>query len=605
MKNWFIINISGLEIAEGFYEFYFGTLTEQVHYFKARNSHKITFERLLHDRLAAELLKEQRPNYNLLFIVSTPIQALEGLTEEERGLTPFITYLQEEIHQLTEFLGMPPLHTLVFEVCEHFESMAVFKKSSLEHLNNIHDLDHLKKGTQYHEVGSTWQPSLLTFLKNNLHQSNLDYILQTHPLFYCRVPLKGKPRMKVLHQLFSFFQLIVSDKVDLNNTTLRKGRFQELSFSGSEIREKIPGLVAQIAASLSQLKLSIEKKEITATLNVLEEQVEETQEYLDKMEALHKHWKINTSALNCQNAPTKLAEWRAVFQEYISKVDADVDNFLVFLNTPSHLIKTVSAEKSGALAFWQLEKNKLHRTQKQTKKQLQAFSFDKVKTIKELETAVDGHFEEIEKDLARCPNQTVLIVVLLVSLIFYAVASSTVLSEFYEHLIFIMMTAIYTIASISLFRHFKNKSIRSIQAHLKKIENIIQEKGQALQEALLAKKDNQQQLYALNNMNQNLQVIEQVFEQYETLTQHISELENKTTDISTIGPRKGKANNYRFSEHITTAPKRLGDYLKIYNKNENTLIIEVEKDKSPQEKITLNDLKINALSKLMITTSKP
>lgn len=605
MKNWFIINISGLEIAEGFYEFYFGTLTEQVHYFKARNSHKITFERLLHDRLAAELLKEQRPNYNLLFIVSTPIQVLEGMDEEERGLTPFITYLQEEIHQLTEFLGIGPVHTLVFEVCEHFESMAVFKKSSLDHLNNIHDLDHLKKDTKYYEVGNTWQAPLLTFLKNNVNQSNLEYLLQTHPLFYFRIPLKGKPRMKVLHQLFSFFQLIVNDKIDLNNTTLRKGRFQELSFSGNKIREKIPGLVTQIAASLSKLKLSNEKKEITATLNVLEEELEETQEHLDKIKALYSHWKINTAALNCQNAPAKLEEWRTVFQQYLSKVDAGVDDFLLFLHTPSHLIKTIPVEKNGALAFWQLEKTKLHRAQKQTKKQLQAFSFDKSKTIKELETAVGGHFEEIEKDLARCPNQAVLIVVLLVSLIFYVVASSTVLSAFYEHLIFIMMTAIYTIASLSLFRHFKNKSIRSIQAHLKKIEKIIQEKGQELQQVLLAKKENQQQLYALNNMNQNLQIIEQVFEQYGTLTQHISELENKTTDISTIGPKRGKASNYRFSDHITTAPKQLGDYLKIYNKNEKTLIIDVEKNKSPQEKIILNNLKINALNKLMITTSKP
>jgi len=112
-----------------------------------RNASKTTFERLIHDRLAAELLRNGRPNYSLIFMVSTPMMVLETVDKQERSITPFIHYLKQELKTLSEFIGMPPTNTLIFEADNHFEALSLFKESTDAILNNLHFLDHTKKQT--------------------------------------------------------------------------------------------------------------------------------------------------------------------------------------------------------------------------------------------------------------------------------------------------------------------------------------------------------------------------------------------------------------------------------------------------------------------------
>lgn len=604
MTDWFVINISSIEIPEGFPAFYFGALKGKVRYFKARNRNKVTFERLLHDRLAAELLRNNRPSYNLLFIVSTPINILDGVDSSEQSITPFVHYLEQEIEKLAEFIGVVPLNILMAQVDEHFETLSNFKPSKDKSLNNIHDLDHLKKNTTDYKLGTTWNKTLLEILAGNVVQSNLEYVLNIIPFVYFRVPFKGKNRMDTLHQLFSFFQLITYEEIGLNNTTLRKGRFQELSFTGNDIKVEISGLMEQVSESLNGLKLSIEKKELSTTLNVMKENEDSIRDEMEKMKALIDAWKPDRNGITCASAVGQFKGWKQSFSGYLDDLNTGTEQFLNFLNNKSDVIKVTHEEKIGALPFWQVEQSKLSRDRKTKKGEIDAYIFNPSTLLEDLEQEVQKGFDQIEKDLSRCPSIAFLVFILLISMLFYGVAISTVFNDFYGQWTFIAMTVIYILASIALFNHYRNKSVRNIKAGLKKIQRIIKEKGAKFLQLIEEKKSNQVRIYDLNNINQNFHLIEDVIKEYRSMEQQISQLQGTSTDISTISQKGGVFKDYYFKDKIKHTPSSLSDYLEIYNKEKKDQKIELEKDKSPQGTIDLLSLKMNAINKIMITTTK-
>jgi len=475
MTNWFIIDISSLETPMGFYEFYFGTLTDSVKHFKERNASKTTFERLIHDRLAAELLRNGRPNYSLIFMVSTPMMVLETVDKQERSITPFIHYLKQELKTLSEFIGMPPTNTLIFEADNHFEALSLFKESTDAILNNLHFLDHTKKQTSFYKMGNSWEDSLKETLRESHKQSNLEGVLLTAPVFYFRVPIKNKMRTEVLHQF----------------TTVKKGRFQELSFETNNTRQQIDGLVQQMIASLEKKKLSIANKEITADLIRLEENREGIEDKKQELSTILKSWKPDKSQLNNQTVKGKFKDWKNQFDQCLQQVDTNTQSFLNYLNNQYYVAKAISETQNGGKDFWEQRQTELTHKQANKNHQVKSYVFDREKSIADIKASAYQYFDEIEKDLKRCPNTLFLGLILFFSLLFYAIASYTVVFDYYIHWPFLLLTLAYIIASTVLFLNYRNKNIKKISTSLSNIEKIIHQKGAQLLEALDNKKSNQ------------------------------------------------------------------------------------------------------------------
>ena len=432
MTNCFIIDISSLETPMGFYEFYFGTLTDRVKYFKERNASKTTFERLIHDRLAAELLREGRPNYSLIFIVSTPLMVLETVEKQERSITPFIHYLKQELNTLSEFIGMSSSNTLIFEADEDFDALSLFKESTDAMSNNLYFLDHTKKQTPFHRIGNSWEATLKETLRESHKQSNLEAVLLTTPIFYFRVPIKNKVRREVLHQLFSFFQLIVCEVIDLN-TTVKKGRFQELSFETNDSRQQIDGLVRQMITSLEKKKLSISNKEIAADLIRLEENTQGIEDKKQELSNILQSWKPDKSQLSYQTIQGQFRDWKNQFDQCLQQIDTTTQSFLNYLNNQYYVAKAIPEAQNGVEDFWQRQKTELEHEQDNKKHQVKSYVFDKEKSIDEIKTSAYQHFDEIEKDLKRCPNTLFLGLILFLSFLFYAIACYTVVFDYYIH----------------------------------------------------------------------------------------------------------------------------------------------------------------------------
>lgn len=608
MENWFIIDLSGLEIAQGFYNFYFSTLKEKVHYFKKRNSDMLTFKKVLHDEVAAELLKNNRPRYNLLFIVSTPIHLLcdESLkiSSHEQSVTPFIHYLQKEVKKLAHFIGANPYKLLVFELDDHFESFANFKESTDPNRNNLYYLDRQNKDTIHYQIGKSWSTSLKKALENNKQQSNLAYLLRVYPLFYFRIPLRGEHinnRMTILHEVFSFFQIIINDKINLNNTLFKKGQLQELTFSANHIPATVNDVSNQILESLNQLKSVIEEKELTTELETIQEKTADVKEKMGAIQEKIKDWKLDSTAIVCQNTGVKLEEWQKAFDVFLGDAHVAINDWTNFLHFQPNLIQTQKETLRGTKFFWHLEKTKLLEKRIQLQQELKRNTTKDTPLLGGLKTTVVEIFAAIEEDIERCPNNTFIFLLMLISFLFYFIGIWTIFSSYIMQGV---MTIFYAMVSLYLFFRYRNKSIKMIKANVEAINTQVKKSYDHLISSLKAQKSSYLQQYELNNINQNLQAIEIIFEQYQQMEQKIIQLEEEVLGIKSIAMGGDKPfTNYHFKDTIKNTPYSLADYLEIYNKIQTDLPILLDKDRSPQQPIVLQQLKINALEKIMNNTN--
>ena len=606
MEKWFFINISNITISDGYPDFYFGAIQESCNYFKRKFPTQAEFEAILYDKIGSILLKEGVPDYNLVFIISKPFMHLmPDIKKEEKAISPFLYYLNDLMDGLSGFVGKTPSYKFVFELDEKVGAENVGAKGS--DYESIHWLDHQPSKTDDYKVADSWpMPLKRTLEKITTGNSNLQYLARLRNIYFCRISFFNKKNEDHLHYLFSFLQLFITDGDIIKKSILTNNSLNELDFEGNNTVFYFNTFCKQVVSSLDRLKRKIGENSVDSELIDAVEKEHQIKDRLNTIAGQVAPGELETDNLSCKNLETNIKEWKNSFNQFSKSLPRVFHDFNTFLNNKSNLIDATKKPKTGDLAAWNGLKLDLTEEHKLLSNNILPLSFDEHKFLKDWKEDLSNRFTEIEKDVQRCPNQNFMLMILIGSILFYAIASYTVISNVQVPtdylLLFLVVTIVYLALSFYLFFRYKRESINQVKRKVAQLEEINKAKVSACMQALKQKTVNQINIYKLGIVNQNISVAEKSLMFFEDLDQKIEDIRARNTNISNIKINGEKSKDFDFDREVEGIPNSIYSYIKVLDTKFEVSPIKLYKNLNDQNQdIKKLSNRNNALKAIKIT----
>ena len=569
MEKWFFINISSINISDGYPDFYFGATQENCYYFKQKFPTELQFEEILLDRVAAILIKDRVPDYNLVFLVSKPLtHLLPEIDKNEKAITPLVYYLDQKIKELSEFLEEKnPMNKYIFELDEKVGPQDIgVHKSKYE---NIHYLDHQKPGTPYYKIAASWPDGLKKFLQNTKIQSNLQYLVNVKNIYFCRLSLYQKRHEDYLHLLFSFLQLFITESNQFKINIFSKNTLNELDFEGNGIESYFKDFCRQVNTSLDDFKRKIGEHTKDDQLIVAEKNENFIKDALKGISSKLSSYQCSTENLDCSNAGDKIKKWEKDFTDFTKGIPRSLHDFELSLNNKANIISVNKKTTEGNQGFWRGKEIDFQEEHKSLSDKITSIPFNENTFTNQWRVELSKRFTELQKDVQRCPSQPFMLTILLISLAFYSFASYTILSKvtnFSDYLLFfLVITLIYFAISLFLFFKYRKESINKIKQKIRSLEAFNQARVTECMEGLKQKAENQLKIYQLGVLNQNLSICEESLMHFKELDHKIETIRRRNVNINSIADIKNRRKDFELTREVKEVPNSIDTYIKVFD----------------------------------------
>lgn len=569
-EKWFFINISNVEVSEGFPNFYLQNLPQDCHYYKFTTPPSAReFERVLYDWAGMILLKNGVPSYSLVIIVSKPLLTLSpSIKKQERAITPFMYYLNECIERFEKFFECKPNYKIIFELDREIGVHAENAKGSRHSM--AYYLDNQPRSTSYYSVADSWPQLLRDNLKQGVvreEDTNLSYLSRVTGIKYYRISLYRRQAV-YLHYVFSFLQLFITHEDDIKKNIFTNTTIKGIEFEGNIIPTYIRSFSRQIDLTLDKIakKLS-QNREEGELLKAIEKEREIEQELKTISQKLS-HFSYSKEGLTCESAGSIVNNWEEQFESFAKGIPKLSYDFNVFLNNINNVITKEKHKRSGDRDFWIGEQQQLQEEQRSLTQKVKTKLFDEDKFIENWREMLSDIFVEIREDVQRCPSQGFMITTLVVSLLFYAASFYSIVVTGFSNsysISFLVITLIYLVLSIGLFVKYRNESINKIKQKIDRVEKVNQQRTKEFINLMRAKKENQLYIYRLGIINQNNQVCSERIQNYLDIEQKINGYKDKTSSIRAIAPTERSNKDFDFKPIEQEKPFTFERFFKVFD----------------------------------------